>query len=63
MATRKAKRTAGGDADADKGKPGKRAKKSATRRTRGKLAPGTSARGLDAADVAIALDSPEVGEV
>ena len=63
MATRKAKRTAGGDADADKGKPGKRAKKSATRRTRGKLAPGSSARGLDAADVAIALDSPEVGEV
>jgi ParB family chromosome partitioning protein len=40
-----------------------RAKKSATRRTRGKLAPGSSARGLDAADVAIAMDSPEVGEV
>jgi ParB family chromosome partitioning protein len=63
MATRKAKSTAGGGGDGDKGKPGKRAKKSATRRTRGKLAPGTSARGLDAADVAIALDSPEVGEV
>jgi ParB family chromosome partitioning protein len=29
----------------------------------GKLAPGRSARGLDAADVAIALDNPEVGEV
>jgi ParB family chromosome partitioning protein len=63
MATRKAKSTAGGGGDGDRGKPGKRAKKSATRRTRGKLAPGTSARGLDAADVAIALDSPEVGEV
>jgi ParB family chromosome partitioning protein len=49
MATRKAKST--------------RAKKSATKRTRGKLAPGSSARGLDAADVAIAMDNPEVGEV
>jgi len=49
MATRKAKST--------------RAKKNATRRTRGKLAPGSTARGLDAADVAIAMDNPEVGEV
>jgi ParB family chromosome partitioning protein len=66
MATRKAKSTAGGDgADADKGiKSGKGAKKgAATKRTRGKLAPGRSARGLDAADVAIALDNPEVGEI
>src|ERR1700730_17260944 len=37
--------------------------KSATKRARGKLAPGASARGLDAADVAIAMDSPEIGEV
>src|SRR3979411_1811900 len=42
----------------------KSAKKgAATKRTRGKLAPGSSARGLDAADVAIAMDNPEVGEV
>jgi len=63
MATRKAKSTDG--ADAGKGaKSGKRAKKGpATKRTRGKLAPGRSARGLDAADVAIAMDSPEVSEV
>jgi ParB family chromosome partitioning protein len=40
-----------------------RAKKGATKRTRGKLAPGSNARGLDAADVAIAIDSPEVSEV
>jgi ParB family chromosome partitioning protein len=33
------------------------------KRTRGKLAPGRSARGLDAADVAIAMDSPEVSEI
>src|SRR4030088_3255859 len=53
MATRKAK-----NATKRAGKKG-----AAAKRTRGKLAPGTSARGLDAADVAIALDSPEVGEV
>jgi ParB family chromosome partitioning protein len=64
MATRKAKSSGGDGVDADKGvKSGKRAKKGATKRTRGKLAPGRSARGLDAADVAIALDSPEVSEV
>lgn len=38
-------------------------KKSSAARRAGKLAPGKSARGLDAADVAIALDSPEVAEV
>src|SRR5882762_9667679 len=52
MATRKAK------------SPAKRAgKKSTARRARGKLAPGKSARGLDAAEVAIAMDSPEIAEV
>jgi ParB family chromosome partitioning protein len=33
------------------------------KRTRGKLAPGSTARGLDAAEVAIALDSAEIAEV
>jgi ParB family transcriptional regulator, chromosome partitioning protein len=52
MATRKTKATA------------KRAGKgSGTKRARGKLAPGKSARGLDAAEVAIAIDSPEIAEV
>jgi ParB family chromosome partitioning protein len=42
----------------------KGAKKGAkAKRGRGKLAPGSSARGLDAADVAIAMDSPEVADV
>jgi ParB family chromosome partitioning protein len=41
-----------------------RARKSATpKRARGKLAPGSKARGLDAANVAIALDSAEIAEV
>src|ERR1700678_2775254 len=47
-----------------------RARKSATagrpatkKRTRGKLAPGASARGLDAAEVAIAMDSAQIAEV
>src|ERR1700733_4557768 len=35
----------------------------AKKRTRGKLAPGGSARGLDAAEVAIAMDSAEIAEV
>src|ERR1700721_4645015 len=35
----------------------------ASKRTRGKLAPGGTARGLDAAQVAIALDSAEIAEV
>jgi ParB family transcriptional regulator, chromosome partitioning protein len=52
MATRKSKATA------------KRAGKgSGAKRARGKLAPGKSARGLDAAEVAIAMDSPEIAEV
>jgi len=39
-------------------------RKSATgKRARGKLAPSTNARGLDAADVVIAMDSPEIAEV
>lgn len=33
------------------------------KRGRGKLAPGGTARGLDAAQVAIALDSAEIAEV
>jgi ParB family chromosome partitioning protein len=37
--------------------------RAATMRTRGKLAPGGTARGLDAAQVAIALDSAEIAEV
>src|ERR1700730_5698279 len=37
--------------------------KSATKRARGTRAPRASARGLDAADVAVAMDSPEIGEV
>src|ERR1700678_692023 len=47
-----------------------RARKSATtkrtsgkKRARGKLAPGRSARGLDAAEVAIAMDSAEIAQV
>jgi hypothetical protein len=36
---------------------------SGKKRTRGKLAPGGSVRGLDAADVAIAMDSAEIAEV
>src|ERR1700738_243665 len=41
-----------------------RARKSGTtKRVRGKLAPGASARGLDAADVVIAMDSAEIADV
>jgi ParB family chromosome partitioning protein len=40
-----------------------RGRKSAPKRARGKLAPGTSARGLDAADVVIAMDSAEIADV
>jgi len=44
--------------------PAKRAGKGpAAKRGRGKLAPGSNARGLDAADVAIPLDSPEIADV
>ena len=35
----------------------------AAKRVRGKLAPGSRARGLDAAEVVIGLDSPEIAEV
>jgi len=52
MATKKSKSTAG------RGNKGAKSK-----RARGKLAPGSSARGLDAADVAIAMDSPEIADV
>jgi len=38
-------------------------KSTAAKRARGKLAPGASARGLDAADVVIAMDSAEIAEV
>lgn len=51
MAARK-KTSAGGARAASKGK-----------RTRGKLAPGAQARGLEASQVAVALDSPEVAEL
>jgi ParB family transcriptional regulator, chromosome partitioning protein len=40
-----------------------RSRKPAVKRTRGKLAPRRSARGLDAADVAIAMDGAEIAEV
>ena len=38
-------------------------KPAANKRARGKLAPGSSARGLDAAEVAIAMDSAEIADV
>jgi ParB family chromosome partitioning protein len=38
-------------------------KSAATKRARGKLVPGSRARGLDAADVAIAMDSAEIADV
>jgi ParB family chromosome partitioning protein len=40
-----------------------RARKPAAKRTRGKLAPGTKARGLDAAEVSIPMDSTEIADV
>src|SRR5271169_5797490 len=40
-----------------------KSKATRTKRARGKLAPGASARGLDAADVVIAMDSPEIADV
>jgi ParB family transcriptional regulator, chromosome partitioning protein len=40
-----------------------RSRKSTTKRARGKLAPRRSARGLDAAEVAIAMDSAEIADV
>src|ERR1700721_2446411 len=57
MATAKAKsKTAGSKAT-------RKRKTSATKQTRGRLAPGANARGLDAAQVAIAMDSAEIAEV
>jgi ParB family chromosome partitioning protein len=44
-------------------KPARKRKTGATKRTRGKLAPGATARGLDAAQVVIAMDSAEIAEV
>jgi ParB family chromosome partitioning protein len=46
-----------------KGPAARAAKSPAVKRKRGKLAPGTQARGLDAAEVAIAMDSAEVAEL
>jgi ParB family transcriptional regulator, chromosome partitioning protein len=46
-----------------KTKAAARRKADTTKRRRGKLAPGSRARGLDAADVAIAMDSAEIAEV
>lgn len=43
--------------------PRKKSARAATKRARGKLAPGRAARGLDAAQVAIALDSAEIADV
>ena len=43
--------------------PRKKNTRATTKRTRGKLAPGSAARGLDAAQVVIALDSAEIAEV
>jgi ParB family chromosome partitioning protein len=40
-----------------------RGRKSTPKRARGKLAPGAHARGLDAADVVIAMDSAEIADV
>jgi ParB family transcriptional regulator, chromosome partitioning protein len=54
MATRKKSAAAGAK---------KRGKSTGAKRRQGKLAPGASARGLEAAQVPIALDSPDVGEL
>jgi ParB family chromosome partitioning protein len=43
--------------------PRKKSTLATSKRSRGKLAPGGKARGLDAAEVAIALDSAEIAEV
>jgi ParB family transcriptional regulator, chromosome partitioning protein len=47
----------------NKSKATRTRKSAGSKRARGKLAPGASARGLDAADVAIATDSPEIADV
>jgi ParB family chromosome partitioning protein len=46
-----------------KAKAAARRKTATAKRRRGKLAPGSRARGLDAADVAIAMDSAEIADV
>jgi len=46
-----------------KSKTARPRKSAAAKRSRGKLAPGSRARGLDAADVAIAMDSAEIADV
>ena len=46
-----------------KTKPAPKKKTAAAKRGRGRLAPGSRARGLDAAQVAIPLESEEIGEV
>ena len=46
-----------------KSKTARPRKSAAAKRARGKLAPGSRARGLDAADVAIAMDSAEIADV
>ena len=43
--------------------PGKKGKSSTVKRRQGKLAPSAKSRGLDAAQVAIAMDSPEIAEL
>lgn len=45
---------------AKKRSPAPRAKSAANKRSRGKLAPGSKARGLDAAEVAVGLDAAEI---
>ena len=47
----------------NKSKATRTRKSATTKRARGKLAPGASARGLDAADVVIAMDSAEIADV
>lgn len=54
MATRKKSATAGAK---------KSGKKSAVKRRQGKLAPGATARGIEAAQVAVAMESPEVADL
>src|ERR1700690_218786 len=47
----------------NKSKAARARKTAARKRARGKLAPGAKARGLDAGEVAIAMDSAEIAEV
>ena len=43
--------------------PAKKGKSSSVKRRQGKLAPSAKSRGLDAAQVAIAMDSPEIADL